>query len=50
MPAESPWPVVVGVCTTGLFAMLIVGRLGVAAFFGVLVLLALAGWHGGETR
>jgi heme/copper-type cytochrome/quinol oxidase subunit 1 len=48
MPAESPWPVVVGACTTGLFAMLVIGRLGTAAFFGVLALLALAAWHGGE--
>jgi hypothetical protein len=28
--------------------MLVIGRLGTAVFFGVLALLALAAWHGGE--
>jgi cytochrome c oxidase subunit I len=48
MPAESPWPIVVAACTTGLFGMLVAGHLAVAGFFGLLVLLALAGWHAKE--
>ena len=40
--------IVVAACTTGLFGMLILGHLGTAAFFAILVVLALAGWHGAE--
>jgi cytochrome c oxidase subunit I+III len=48
MPHDSPWPIVVALCTTGLFFMLVFGHLATAAFFGLLVLLALAAWHSHE--
>jgi cytochrome c oxidase subunit I+III len=48
MPAESPWPIIVAACTFGLVAMLVAGHLVFAGLFGLLVLLALAGWHAHE--
>jgi cytochrome c oxidase subunit I len=50
MPAESPWPVVVGACATGVVAMLLLGLLGAAIVFGILAALALAAWHSDEPQ
>jgi cytochrome c oxidase subunit 1/cytochrome c oxidase subunit I+III len=48
MPAESPWPVVLAVCVSVLFVMLLVSHYYIAGAFAGLSLLALAGWHSQE--
>jgi cytochrome c oxidase subunit 1/cytochrome c oxidase subunit I+III len=50
MPSESPWPLVLSVCTAGLFVMLLVRHYVVAGVFALLVLLALAAWHWKEPQ
>jgi hypothetical protein len=45
MPSESPWPLVLAVCVSALFAMLLVRHYVVAAIFAGLAAAALAGWH-----
>jgi cytochrome c oxidase subunit 1/cytochrome c oxidase subunit I+III len=50
MPSESPWPVVLTVCLTLLFVMLLTGHYAVAGGFGAFGLLSLAAWHGKEPR
>ncbi|MGZ4280834.1 MAG: cytochrome c oxidase subunit I [Gaiellaceae bacterium] len=45
MPSESPWPLVLAVCVSALFAMLLVRHYVVAAIFAALAAAALAGWH-----
>jgi len=45
MPSESPWPLVLSVCTAGLFVMLLVRHYVVAGVFALLALLVLAAWH-----
>jgi len=48
MPHESPWPPVLALCLALVFTMLLIGRYEVAAFMGLLCLLALVGWHSQE--
>jgi cytochrome c oxidase subunit I+III len=50
MPSESPWPLVLSVCTAGLFVMLLVRHYVVAGVFALLVLLVLAAWHWKEPQ
>ena len=45
MPSESPLPLVLSVCTAGLFVMLLVRHYVVAGVFALLALLVLAAWH-----
>ena len=48
LPHESPWPVLLALTLSFVFAALVVGHFGVAAVLGVLCLLALLGWHADE--
>jgi cytochrome c oxidase subunit 1/cytochrome c oxidase subunit I+III len=48
MPHDSPWPIVLAACLSLVFVMLLIERYGSAGIFGVLCLLALAGWHSQE--
>jgi cytochrome c oxidase subunit 1/cytochrome c oxidase subunit I+III len=50
MPSESPWPLVLSVCTAGLFVMLLVRHYAVAGVFALLALLVLAAWHWKEPQ
>jgi cytochrome c oxidase subunit I+III len=50
MPSESPWPLMLSVCTAGLFVMLLVRHYVVAGVFALLVLLVLAAWHWKEPQ
>jgi cytochrome c oxidase subunit 1/cytochrome c oxidase subunit I+III len=45
MPHGSPWPFVLALVLSGIFAVLTVEKYTVAAFLGVLLLLTLAAWH-----
>jgi cytochrome c oxidase subunit I+III len=45
MPAESAWPIVVGLTVTAAFFMLLTTHVLVAAAFVAMTLLALLGWH-----
>jgi cytochrome c oxidase subunit 1/cytochrome c oxidase subunit I+III len=48
MPADSPWPIVVALLLSGVFAMLLTGHLiAMCVFLGLLALAGLA-WHGVE--
>jgi hypothetical protein len=48
MPHSSPWPVLLALCLSGMFAVLVVEKFAVAAVFAVLVGLTLLGWHSKE--
>jgi len=48
MPHSSPWPVLVALCLSGMFAVLVVEKFAVAAVFAVLLALTLLGWHSTE--
>jgi cytochrome c oxidase subunit I+III len=48
MPAESPWPLAVAVCTGLLFIMLLTQHYAVAGVFAALALLCVAAWHAKE--
>jgi cytochrome c oxidase subunit 1/cytochrome c oxidase subunit I+III len=48
MPHSSPWPFVLALCVSGMFAVLTIERYGVAAVFAVLALLSLLAWHSTE--
>ena len=48
MPAESPWPVVVGLTVTATFFMLLTTHVLVAAALVAITILALLGWHGDD--
>jgi heme/copper-type cytochrome/quinol oxidase subunit 1 len=48
MPHSSPWPVLLALCLSGMFAVLVVEKFTVAAVFAVLVGLTLLGWHSKE--
>jgi cytochrome c oxidase subunit 1/cytochrome c oxidase subunit I+III len=45
MPHSSPWPIVVALCLSGLFAVLLVQKFAVASVFAILLVLAVAAWH-----
>jgi cytochrome c oxidase subunit I+III len=50
MPSGSPWPAVLALATTAIFAMLLIGHwVAAIAFFGVAALV-LAAWHAREPR
>ena len=48
MPSESPWPIVLALCLTVVFVMLLTTHYAVAGIFAGLALAALAAWHAGE--
>jgi hypothetical protein len=48
MPHSSPWPVLLALCLSGMFAVLVVEKFAVAAVFAVLLALTLLGWHSTE--
>ncbi|HST26245.1 MAG TPA: cbb3-type cytochrome c oxidase subunit I [Gaiellaceae bacterium] len=48
MPEESWWPLVLAVCVSGVFVFLLTSHFAIAGIFGLLCLLALAGWHSEE--
>jgi cytochrome c oxidase subunit I+III len=48
MPAESPWPILVALCVSAIFALLLTSHYDIAGLAACLVGLALLGWHGGE--
>ncbi len=50
MPHSSPWPVLVALAVSGLFAVLVVQKYGVAAVFAVLLALTVLGWHWQEPQ
>ena len=50
MPHESPWPILLAVTVSAVFAMLVLQQYGAAAIMGVLSLGALLGWHWQEPQ
>jgi cytochrome c oxidase subunit I+III len=50
MPHGSPWPFVLALCLSGMFAVLVIHQFGIAAVFLVLAGLALLGWHAYEPQ
>jgi len=48
MPHESPWPVLLALCLSLVFVMLLLQQYGVAGVMGILCLLTLVGWHSQE--
>ena len=46
VPHESPWPILLALTLSLVFAALVVGSFGVAACLALLCVLALLGWHG----
>jgi cytochrome c oxidase subunit I+III len=50
MPSESPWPIVVALCTAAIFVFALVSHYVIAAVFVGLMLLAVAGWHTQEPQ
>jgi cytochrome c oxidase subunit I+III len=50
MPHESPWPIVLALTISIVFAMLVLQKFGVAAVMSVFCALALLGWHSKEPQ
>jgi cytochrome c oxidase subunit I+III len=50
MPHSSPWPIVLALCLSGMFAVLVVEKYTVAAVFAVLAGLTLVAWHATEVQ
>jgi cytochrome c oxidase subunit I+III len=50
MPHGSPWPVLVALCLSAMFAVLTVEKFTVAAVLAVFLLLTLVGWHAKEPQ
>jgi uncharacterized membrane protein YccC len=50
LPHESPWPVVLALALSLVFAMLVLQKYGAAAIGGVLCLVVLAAWHWREPQ
>jgi cytochrome c oxidase subunit I+III len=50
LPAESVWPLLVALPVTVVFVWLLTGHYVAAGAFGVVALLALAGWHSQEPQ
>jgi cytochrome c oxidase subunit 1/cytochrome c oxidase subunit I+III len=50
MPHESPWPIVLALALSFVFAMLVLEKYGAAGIGGILCLVALAGWHWHEPQ
>ncbi|HYX85669.1 MAG TPA: cytochrome c oxidase subunit I [Gaiellales bacterium] len=45
MPSESPWPLVLAICVSVIFVMLLTSHYAVAGLFAALAALSLAAWH-----
>jgi cytochrome c oxidase subunit I+III len=45
MPSESPWPLVLAICVSLIFVMLLTTHYAVAGLFAILAALSLAAWH-----
>jgi cytochrome c oxidase subunit I+III len=50
MPSESPWPIVLAACVTGLFVLVLTSHYLAALVFAGLAALALAAWHWQEPQ
>src|SRR5262249_3203119 len=50
MPHESPWPPIVALTLGLVFSMLVIQKYYAAGIMGILVLLALVGWHSKEPQ
>jgi cytochrome c oxidase subunit 1/cytochrome c oxidase subunit I+III len=50
MPHESPWPVVLALVLSFVFAMLVIQKYGAAAIGGLLCLAVLGVWHASEPQ
>jgi hypothetical protein len=48
MPHESPWPIVLALCLSLVFVMLLLQHYEVAGVMAILCALALLGWHSKE--
>jgi cytochrome c oxidase subunit 1/cytochrome c oxidase subunit I+III len=48
MPHESPWPILLALCVSLVFVMLLLQHYAIAGAMGILCLLTLAGWHSKE--
>ncbi|HEY4347516.1 MAG TPA: cbb3-type cytochrome c oxidase subunit I [Gaiellaceae bacterium] len=48
MPSESPWPILLALCTTVVFALLLTSHFGAAGIVALVAALVLVGWHGAE--
>ena len=48
MPEESPWPVLLAVCVTAIFALLLTSHYYAAGLVAVVGLFCLFGWHSTE--
>jgi cytochrome c oxidase subunit I+III len=48
MPHGSPWPIVLALCLSLVFVMLLLQQYGAAGLIGILCLLTLVGWHSQE--
>jgi cytochrome c oxidase subunit 1/cytochrome c oxidase subunit I+III len=48
MPHESPWPILLALCVSLVFVMLLLQHYAIAGVMGILCLLTLAGWHSKE--
>jgi cytochrome c oxidase subunit I len=50
MPHGSPWPILLALCLSAMFAVLTAEKFTVAAVIGVFLLLTLVGWHSKEPQ
>jgi cytochrome c oxidase subunit I+III len=50
MPASSPWPVVLAIAISGIFAFVLLEQWIAAAIFVIVTLVVLAVWHGKEPQ
>ncbi|HSC50540.1 MAG TPA: cbb3-type cytochrome c oxidase subunit I [Gaiellaceae bacterium] len=48
MPHESPWPVLLALCLSLVFVMLLLQHFAIAGLMAILCVLTLLGWHGKE--
>jgi uncharacterized membrane protein YjjP (DUF1212 family) len=50
MPSDSPWPLALAACLSGVFVLLLTGHWTTAVVFGAASLAVLALWHLEEPR
>jgi cytochrome c oxidase subunit I len=50
MPHESPWPILLALCLSLVFAMLVLGKFVIAGIFVAVLALTLLGWHSQEPQ
>jgi cytochrome c oxidase subunit 1/cytochrome c oxidase subunit I+III len=50
MPHESPWPVLLALCLSLVFTLLLIEKYGAAGIMGFVCLLVLLGWHSKEPQ